>query len=99
MAFGQLSSGAREQLCVLSLLACAGIVAVDGRDGVPVIIDDALGWTDRDRLERLGAAFAAAGRDAQVIVLTCDPARYRTVGSATVRRLRPERSTPAEIDA
>lgn len=91
--FGRLSTGAREQLCVLALLACAGIVAGGAGHGVPVIIDDALGWTDHDRLERIGAAFASAGRSAQVIVLTCDPARYRTVGSAHVRRLRAAAAT------
>ena len=93
VAFDQLSTGAREQLCVMARLACAGIVA--GRDGggAPVIIDDALGWTDRGRLDRIGAAFRAASRNCQVVVLTCDPSRYDGIGDAVVRHLRP--SAPA----
>ena len=81
----QLSSGAREQLAVLSRLAVAAITAGDG--GVPVILDDALGWSDPDRLEKMGAAFHVASRDSQVIVLTCVPERYHHIGSATVVRL------------
>lgn len=83
--FEHLSTGAREQLCVISRLACASIVAADG--GVPVILDDALGWSDTKRLERLGAVLSRAGQAAQVIVLTCVPERYRHVGAANVIRL------------
>lgn len=81
----QLSSGAREQLAVLSRLAVAAITARDG--GVPVLLDDALGWSDPERLEKMGAAFHVAARDSQVIVLTCVPERYRHIGSATTVRL------------
>jgi hypothetical protein len=84
--FDQLSVGAREQLCVISRLACAAIVG--GAEGVPVILDDALGWSDATRLERLGAVLSVAAKDAQVIVLTCLPERYRHVGSAHVVELR-----------
>jgi DNA repair exonuclease SbcCD ATPase subunit len=83
--FEQLSTGTQEQLGILSRLACATIVAKDG--GAPVIIDDALGWTDPRRLKRMGATIAVAGRDCQVIILTCTPGRYASVGNATVVRL------------
>jgi hypothetical protein len=83
--FDQLSGGAREQLGILTRLASAMIVADDG--GVPVLFDDALGWTDPSRLERMGAAIAMAGRTCQIVVLTCTPGRYRGVGDATVIRL------------
>ena len=80
---GQLSTGAREQLGVLSRLACATIVSpMDG--GAPVMIDDALGWSDPQRLQGMGAAIAAASKQCQVIVLTCTPGRYAHVGSAQV---------------
>ena len=78
----QLSTGAREQIGVLCRLACAAIVSPDG-GGAPVIIDDALGWSDADRLERMGAAIAAAGGQCQVIILTCTPGRYAHIGNAT----------------
>jgi AAA ATPase domain len=83
--FEQLSTGAREQLCVISRLACAALVAPDG--GVPVVLDDALGWSDTKRLEKLGAVLSLAAQDAQVLVLTCLPERYRHVGAAHVVKL------------
>jgi hypothetical protein len=86
--FAALSGGAREQLAVLARLACAALVSPAGAAGiprgVPVIIDDALGYTDPERLEKIGAAFSVAGKDCQVIVLTCEPGRYRGVGGAHV---------------
>lgn len=83
--YEQLSSGAREQLSVLARLACAAIVGSDG--GVPLILDDALGYSDPGRLERLGAAFRIGARETQVIVFTCVPERYQHVGEATVVHL------------
>lgn len=83
--FDQLSTGAREQIGIIARLACAAIVAADG--GAPVVFDDALGWTDPSRLERMGATIAVAGRDCQIIVLTCTPGRYASVGTATVVHL------------
>ena len=82
----QLSAGALEQLAVISRLACAAIVSPDG-SGTPVIIDDALGWSDPDRLERMGAAIAAVGEHCQVIILTCTPGRYAHIGNAATIRL------------
>ena len=79
----QLSVGAREQVGVLSRLACAAIVSPGG-GGAPVVLDDALGWSDPSRLVRMGAAIATAGRECQVIVLTCTPGRYAHVGNAKV---------------
>ena len=79
----QLSTGAREQLGVISRLACATIVSPED-GGAPVMIDDALGWSDPQRLQGMGAAIAAAGRQCQVIVLTCTPDRYSHVGNGTV---------------
>jgi uncharacterized protein YhaN len=80
LAFEQLSTGAQEQLGLLARLACATLVAPEG--GAPVIFDDALGWTDPQRLARMGAAIATAANDCQVIILTCVPDRYAAVGNA-----------------
>lgn len=52
-----------------------------------MILDDALGWSDPSRLQRMGAAINAAGSDCQVIILTCTPGRYAHIGNATVVRL------------
>ncbi len=78
--FEQLSGGTREQLGILARLACSILVSKQG--GAPVILDDTLGYTDDLRLERMGAAIAHAGRHCQVIILTCMPRRYASVGGA-----------------
>lgn len=79
----QLSAGAREQLAILSALAAAQLA---GNDGVPFVLDDALGYTDPQRLRRLGALLGRT-TGAQVIVLTCMADRFRHVGNATTLRL------------
>lgn len=99
--FDLLSGGAREQLAVLARLACAALVSPGGAPeeprGVPVIIDDALGYSDPSRLEKFGAAFGVAGKDCQVIVLTCEPGRYRGIGGAKVVSLERDTTTQAAI--
>lgn len=82
LPYGALSIGAKEQLGILTRLAAAQIVAKQG--GVPLIIDDALGFSDPGRLATMGAAISAAGKDCQVIILTCTPGRFTHVGSAKV---------------
>jgi hypothetical protein len=83
--YKSLSIGAQEQIALISRLACSTIVAPDG--GVPVILDDALGNSDPQRLESMGAVLAVAGRQSQIIVLTCQPDRYEHVGGAQIVRL------------
>ncbi|WP_462418499.1 AAA family ATPase [Kytococcus sp. Marseille-QA3725] len=78
-----LSTGAREQLAVLARLAVSRVV--DGEEGMPVVLDDALGWSDPERLRRMTRALQRAGADAQVILLTCFPGRYDGIAGAVVR--------------
>ncbi|MGM0385265.1 MAG: AAA family ATPase [Actinomycetota bacterium] len=78
--FEALSAGAREQLAVITRLACASLI--DGEQGVPVVIDDALGYSDPDRLRRLCAAFGLVDGGSQVILLTCTPGRYTGIANA-----------------
>jgi hypothetical protein len=78
--YESLSGGAKEQLGILARLAGAALVAKE--DGVPVLIDDALGFTDSDRLAKMGKVFDTIGAHGQVIVLTCTPARYDGVKGA-----------------
>ncbi|MCT7656882.1 AAA family ATPase [Mycobacterium deserti] len=78
--YDSLSGGAKEQLGIVARLAGAALVAKE--DTVPVVIDDALGFTDADRLTKMGAVFNAVGGDGQVIVLTCSPQRYAAVAGA-----------------
>ena len=83
--FESLSGGTKEQISLISRLACAMTVSKDG--GAPLILDDALGYTDPERLKLMGAVLARAGKECQIIILTCVPDRYGNVGEATVVRL------------
>nr|WP_313776476.1 AAA family ATPase [Mycobacterium sp.] len=83
--YESLSGGAKEQIGIVARLACASLVAKE--DTVPVVIDDALGFTDPDRLTRMSAVFDAVGGDGQVIVLTCSPDRYAGIGDARLIEL------------
>jgi hypothetical protein len=69
-AFERLSTGTREQVSVLVRLAFAELLADRGHQ-LPVILDDALVYSDDDRRERMFEALAAAAQRHQVIVLTC----------------------------
>jgi DNA repair exonuclease SbcCD ATPase subunit len=87
LAFDDLSIGAKEQLAILMRLAAAQLVA--RHSGIPLFIDDALGFSDPQKLNTMGAAIAAAGRTCQIIILTCAPGRYANVGNAHLIRLTP----------
>ncbi|MCX5998388.1 MAG: hypothetical protein NTU41_02045 [Chloroflexi bacterium] len=56
--FDSLSGGTKEQISLIFRLACSMIVAKDG--GTPLILDDALGYTDPERLRLMGAVLAKA---------------------------------------
>ena len=75
-----LSGGAKEQLGILARLAGAALVAKE--DAVPILIDDALGFSDPGRLAKMAEVFDTLGERGQVIVLTCTPARYDGVKGA-----------------
>ena len=75
-----LSAGAKEQVGLLARLACATLI--DTADGVPLILDDALGYTDPGRLASMAQVLGTSGGDAQIIVLTCTPDRYNEVAGA-----------------
>lgn len=83
--YDSLSGGAKEQLGILARLAGAALVA--GEDTVPVVIDDALGFTDSERLTKMGEVFDTVGDRGQVIVLTCQQDRYAGVTGATMIEL------------
>ncbi|MEM7049635.1 MAG: AAA family ATPase [Acidobacteriota bacterium] len=80
LAVDQLSAGTREQLGLIARLAAALVAAPTA--GVPVIIDDALGFSDPQRLRAMGRVLELAGERCQVILLTCFPERYRSVRGA-----------------
>lgn len=78
--YDSLSGGAKEQLGIVARLAGAALVAHE--DSVPVVIDDALGFTDPERLAKMAEVFDTVAGDGQVIILTCSPQRYADIRSA-----------------
>jgi hypothetical protein len=85
LPFDSLSVGAKEQLNLVTRLACS--LLVDQVDGVPLIFDDTLGHTDPERLEGMGAMLSHAGEHCQIIILTSSPNRFQHVGTARTIRL------------
>jgi len=66
----RLSQGTQEQIAVLVRLAFARLLAENGA-AAPLILDDALVYSDDARLERMFAILEQAANHHQVIVLTC----------------------------
>lgn len=79
----QLSGGTKEQLAILTRFAIADLVSEEGAGApVPVVVDDALGATDPERLARMNSLFSQVGKHTQVLVLTCFPQRFDRVSAA-----------------
>ena len=74
-----LSGGTREQLSLLVRLAFARILAREGR-AAPVILDDAIVYTDDDRITQMFDALTLQAEDVQVIVLSCRQRAFRELG-------------------
>lgn len=75
----RLSGGMREQLSVLTRLAFARLLAQDRRPA-PVILDDALVYSDDDRIERMFDALHRQSRDQQIIVFSCRQRAFAKLG-------------------
>ena len=82
--FGRLSLGTQEQVAVLVRLAMGAMVCERGED-VPVILDDALVFSDDARIEQMFDAISRAGRNQQVIVLTCRARSFASLGGRQLR--------------
>ncbi len=85
--FSELSTGAKEQLALLSRLAVARLV--DEEQGAPLIMDDTFGHSDPDRLQAFQSVLRKVGEEAQIILLTCDPGRFAQLGGATLQKMLP----------
>ncbi len=79
-----LSGGTQEQVALLVRLAFARMLAASGRIA-PVILDDALVFTDDDRIERMFDALHRQAGDLQIIVLTCRQRAFRGLGGTALR--------------
>jgi energy-coupling factor transporter ATP-binding protein EcfA2 len=77
---GDLSRGTREQIAIIARLGLARLLADRGLS-VPLILDDALVFSDDVRRRRMFAMLAAAAGTHQVVVFTC----HETASAPLVR--------------
>ncbi len=74
-----LSGGMREQLAILTRLAFARLLAKSGNP-VPVILDDALVYSDDERIERMFDALHRQANDLQILVFSCRQRAFERLG-------------------
>jgi uncharacterized protein YhaN len=89
--FEQLSDGTREQIAILVRLALAELLCDQGLPAV-VVLDDALVFSDDERIERMFGILERAALRLQILVLTC---RERLFEGLAGKRLHLEFSGPA----
>lgn len=56
--------------------------ALGRNERLPLIFDDALTYTDDERMQRISALLAECAARFQILVFTCHPERYRSLSSA-----------------
>ncbi len=78
-ALAQLSEGTQEQLAVLARLGLGRLMADTGTPA-PLILDDALVYSDDARIEQMFAALKLAAQSHQVLVLTCRERTFAGLG-------------------
>lgn len=78
MPVAWLSTGAKEQLAIVVRMAIASLTGLDD-GGVPLILDDALGWSDPGRLSQMHRLLGEAARSQQIILLTSQWSRYNLI--------------------
>lgn len=77
--FASLSDGTREQIAIIVRLAFGRLVAERGRP-VPVVLDDALVFSDDERIERMFDVLMQAAEQQQVLMLTCRGRAFQSCG-------------------
>ena len=82
--YERLSVGTREQLAVLARLAFADLLDEHGKKS-PIILDDALVFSDDQRFEEMQRILGRAAERLQIILLTCHERAYFDRGWTTKR--------------
>lgn len=84
-AFEELSGGTREQVAVAFRLAMAEVLAEEHHGSLPIVLDDAFANADPDRIQALQRMLDLAARHGlQIIILSCTPSDYFSLGAKTV---------------
>jgi DNA repair exonuclease SbcCD ATPase subunit len=82
--FARLSEGTQEQIAVLTRLGFAELMLDQGRPAT-VILDDALVFSDDDRIERMFDIMTRAAERMQIIILTCRKRLFTRLGARMLR--------------
>ena len=85
--FDILSGGTQEQIALLVRLAFARMLAKAGTQA-PVILDDAIVYTDDDRIERMFDALTRQAHDLQIVVFSCRQKAFRDLGGRSLDIVR-----------
>ena len=85
--------GTQEQIAILVRLAFAEMLVEQGHPAT-VILDDALVFSDDDRMSRMFDILTLAARNVQVLVLTCREQLFETLGG---RQLSLEAGSSEEL--
>lgn len=76
-----LSGGTREQIAILTRLAFARLFARQGRH-MPIVLDDALVYSDDERIIKMFTALTRVAQDQQIIVFSCRQLAFQDLGGA-----------------
>jgi DNA repair exonuclease SbcCD ATPase subunit len=77
--FDRLSDGTQEQVAVLARLAFAEMLVDQGKPAM-VILDDALAYSDSERIERMFDVLTQAATKTQILILTCREDLFARLG-------------------
>ena len=83
-SFADLSGGTREQVAVLARVALGEMLRAAGRPAM-IVLDDALAFSDPDRIDRMFDVLTDAATRLQVLVLTCRDDLFRRLGGTRLR--------------
>lgn len=78
-AFETLSGGTQEQIAILTRLAFARLFARRGQH-LPIILDDALVYSDDDRIVKMFTALNRVALEQQIIVFSCRQLAFAGLG-------------------
>jgi hypothetical protein len=76
-----LSGGTKEQIAILTRLAFARLFARQGRH-MPIVLDDALVFSDDDRIIKMFTALTRVAQGQQIIVFSCRQLAFQDLGGA-----------------
>ena len=86
--FDRLSDGTQEQIAVLSRLAFAEMLTDQGKPAM-VILDDALAYSDAERMERMFDILTQAAQKTQILVFTCREDIFARLGGHRLELTHP----------